>query len=530
MPSHSSSNNRTPRVILYARVSKDRHDDERSVTQQLAIGRRRATEEGWAIVGEYQDNDRSASSYATKEREDWPKVVGAITRGEADILWVWEISRGTRDLEVWVPLRRVCRENRMFVAIDDDVWDTTKPSHMRHLSQLVLDAEYESDKTHGRVSRDTEANAERGGAHGYAGYGFRHLHDTGTGKFLRRVVYGPEADVIREIAARFLSGETLGTIASDLNARRVPTSTGLVAGAPVLDGDGQAVIDAATGEPTVQRGWGYQLLLQILQRAALIGKREHKGRIMPDGGWDPVFDGRRVRGIVLDEAAWWTIRDRLGTRPRDREDKRAIRDGAAKNLLAGIALCGECGARMYRATHDRTPGGWAYQCRGLYQGAPKGHVSRSGVLLDKAVRLLVVARFSRPDALDAFRERAASPEEAKAAHARRAEIEAELVELEREVEAGEVGRRIAAADERRLQGELDALAVVVRPKMVEPLAEALADASPARVAATWDGWTLDQQRSALRTLARVEVPRLGRGRRNVPPSEYVHTVWGPRGS
>lgn len=150
--------------------------------------------------------------------------------------------------------------------------------------------------------------------------------------------------------------------------------------------------------------------------------------------------------------------------------------------------------------------------------------------MDDAVRTLVIARFSRPDALDAFREQAASPEEAKAAHARKAELEAELVELEREVEAGEVGRRIAAADERRIQAELDGLAVVLRPKMVEPLAEALADTSPVRVAATWDGWTLDQRRSALRALASlVEVPRLGRGRRDVAPSEYVHIVWGPRG-
>lgn len=517
---------RRPRVILYARVSANQHRDARSVTQQLTIGRRLSVEHGWRIVAEYSDNDRSASRYATRVREDWPKAEADIEAGRADVLWVWEISRGTRDLEVWARLARVCREHRMRIALDDEVWDTTKPAQMRHLNQLMVDAVYESDKTASRVSRDAAANAERGGAHGPWGFGFRHLYDPDTGELLRRVVHEPEADIIREVAARHLSGETLGKIAVDLNDRRIPTSTGLVAGEAAVDDDGNPVINPVTGEPKLQAGWRYQLLVQVLQRAALIGRRESKGRIIESGGWDPIFDGRRVHGIVLDEAAWWTIRDRLESRPRDRDGRRAIRDGAARHLLAGIALCGVCGARMYRATNDRTPGGWAYQCRGLYPGAPKGHVSRSGPALEAAVVTLVVARFCRPDALEAFREPGVGPQEVTRARARKSELEGELRELEREVEAGEVSRRMASADERRIEGELEGLTVMLRPRMVEPLAAALAGPSPVAVAATWQGWTLDQQRAALRTLAeRIEVPRVGRGRRGLSPSEQVRITW-----
>lgn len=526
MAPHPRAGDRRLRVILYGRVSKDMGSDERSVTQQLDIGRTIAAEEDWIIVGEFSDNDRSASRYATQEREDWPKVVDAIGRGEADVLWVWEISRGTRDLEVWAPLARVCRENKMFVAINDDIWDTAKPSHMRHLNQLVVDAVYESDKTQTRVGRGVAANTAQGKAHGNPGYGFRHLHDVDTGRFVRRVVHEPEAAIIREVAQRFLSGETLGTIAADLNERRIPTSAGLVAGEPVLDKAGDPVLNLVTGQPKLQKGWQYQLLLQILQRAALIGKREHGGRIVDVGGWDPIFDGAMVDGVRLDEAAWWSIRDRFDTRPRDRKTQRAERDGAAKHLLAGIALCGVCGARMYRATHDRTPGGWAYQCRGLYPGAPKGHVSRSGTRLEAAVVAQVIARFSRPDALDAFRADGAGSEEVRQAHARKAELAAELEALEEDVAKGEVSPRMATARERQIDEEMVRLGEMTRPRLVEPLAEALAASSPSAVAATWDRWTLEQRRAALRALTmRVEVPRMGRGRRNVPLSEYVRLVW-----
>ncbi|MCP3012471.1 recombinase family protein [Nocardiopsis dassonvillei] len=526
MPSRPRARDQRLRVILYARVSKDASKEERSVTQQLDIGRTIAAEEDWLIVGEYADNDRSASRRATQEREDWPKVVAAIERGEADVLWVWEISRGTRDLDVWLPLRRVCRENRMFVAIHDDVWDTTKPSHMHHLNQLVLDAEYESEKVHTRTSRGIEANTAKGGAHGPGGYGFRHLHDVNTGRFTRRVVHEPEAEVIREAAQRYLSGETLGSICVDLNDRKVPTSTGLVAGEPVLDDDGSPVLNPVTGEHALQTGWRYPLLVQILQRAALIGKRESKGRLIDAGGWDPIFDGRQVKDVVLDEAAWWTIRDRLLARPRDREERLVERDGAAKHLLSGIALCGVCGARMYRTGDKSAPDGWVYQCRGLYEGAPKGHVSRSGGRMEKAVLTLLVAKFSRPDALDAFRDRGAAPEEVREANARRSELSAELDQLERDVMAGEVSPRMATARERQIEEELARLAEVTRPRLVEPLAEALAGGSPAEVLETWEGWTLEQQRSALRAVTvRIEVPKMGRGRRNVPPQEYVHITW-----
>ena len=525
MAAHPQRTDQRPRVTLYARVSSDRrkHDRQRSVTQQLTIGRRIAIGNVWNIVGEYADNDRSASGYATQEREDWPKVEADIEAGRTDILWAIEISRGTRDLLVWAKLAKVCKEKGVLIALDDDVWDPRKPSHMRHLNQLMVDAVYESDKTATRVGRDTAANAERGGVHGPWGYGFRHEYDPDTGELLRRVVHEPEAAVIREVAARFLSGETLGTISADLNSRRIPTSAGLVAGEPILDEHGAPALNEVTGDPKVQRGWQHQLWVQILQRAALIGRREHRGRIVEAGGWDPIFNGTVVNGVRLDEAAWREIRERLGVRPRDRGEAHAVRDGSAQHLLSGIALCGVCGARMYRTIDKKAPDGWVYQCRGLYQGAPKGHVSRSGVRLEEAVTAQIIARLSLPDAVDAFRERGPEPEEVERAHARKSELRAELKELERDVAAGEVSPRMATARERQIEEEMTSLDEVTRPRLVDPIVKALTSGAPA---VTWGEWTLEQKRSALRALTeRIEVPKLGRGRRQVPPEEYVRVVW-----
>ncbi len=143
--------------------------------------------------------------------------------------------------------------------------------------------------------------------------------------------------------------------------------------------------------------------------------------------------------------------------------------------------------------------------------------------LEEAVTAQVIARFSRPDALDAFRERGPAPDEVSPAHARKAELRAELTRLEEDVAAGEVSPRMATARERQIEEVLTSLDEVTRPRLGEPLAEALASGSPA---VTWGEWTLEQRRAALRALTeRIEVPKLGRGRRQVPPEEYVHIVW-----
>jgi DNA invertase Pin-like site-specific DNA recombinase len=508
----------------------------------MALGRKRARELGYEVVREYYDNDVSASQYSNKERPDWEKVERDINDGLADVLWVWEISRGTRDLVVWAHLAQACQEHKMWIALDDEEYDTTKPRHMKQLNDLAVDAVYESGKTHERVRRDTEANAERGGVHGPWGYGFRHQFDPHSGEFLRRIVYEPEAKHVREMAQRYLSGEGLSTIAADLNRRRVPTATGLAVGDPVLDHDGNPVVDDRTGEPKLSVGWYYQVIKQILLRASMIGKRSYKGKIILDqGGHQPIFDGTVVNGLRLDEAAWWQVRKKLmSSSPSlsvslltsaDRQPSLLPRDGSAKRLLGGIVECGPCGALLYPTPLKRSPHGWVYRCEGRHQGAGRACVVRTGPYLDRAVETLLVARFARPDALEAFRQVGPSSEEVGEARACKAALEVEMEELVTDVEAGVVSRRLAAADERRIEAELDRLGEVLRPDSVEPLAVELADLSATVVQQTWRGWSLHQRRRALRVLTRrVVVWKLGAGRRNVPPSEYVDVDWGPKGS
>lgn len=507
------------RVILYARVSRDFRQG-RSVAQQLAIGRQIAADQGWEVVGEYSDNDRSASQYATRTREDWPKVEAAIASGGADALWVWEISRGTRDMVVWAQLARACEDHGMHLALDEDLWDTTNPDHMKYLHSLMVDAVHEAGKTRKRILRNVAAHAAEGRPYAGAGYGFVREYDPRTGDLVCQVVDPDQAQMIREIARRYLSGETFHEIAADLNARGVANMGGYVVGEQMVRRSGEPML-RADGTPRISAGWMHTTIRDLMRRPALIGKRAHRGEIIEEGGWDP----------ILSEEDWWSIQYRIQrTSSQFREQyphHAATRDGGAQHILTGIAVCGECGGQIgtIRRSEQRDPTRRVYACRGLYQGAPLGHVSRLEAKVDGQLEALVVAEFSMPDVVERFRPSGASSEEAGAHRARAQRVRSELEQLYGDVEAGRVSRRMAAADEARLQRELGEAERGARPAPVDPMVAELADDDPSVVADRWRGWLVSQKRAALRSFTEsIRLMPVG-GRKITAPGESLEITW-----
>lgn len=485
-------------LTLYGRVSKDQRGG-RSVSQQLRRGRRWGDEHGCIIVGEFSDNDKSASRYATQEREDWPKVEAQILAGETRILWIYEISRGTRDLEVWARLARVCREQGVYIVLDDDVYDPTKPSHMRQLNQLMVDAVYESDKTAERLARDAEAIAEEGRPWGRAGFGYRREYDPDTGDLVRQVPDEEQARLVLDIAEWIESGMSPHAVAEKLNRDRVPTPGGVVAG---------DVRERRDGSTYRARGWSHQVVSRLLMRPAMMGKRVHRGEIKPAGGWDP----------VIEPDQWELLRSRVAPAARGR-------DGAVVYELSGIAICDICEGPMYgfvRSGKSKP----AYRCAGPYDGAPggKAHVQRAVHLLEEHVTSLLFDRFSDPDVGEELMSTEGSDAQVQEARARMVALQRELEELYADVASGRASRRMAQADEARIQAAMRALEPETRRRAADPLIAALVEGDPAEV---WGSWGLQQRREALRSAAEeIRVLKVGPvGRRVVSVDESVRIRW-----
>lgn len=495
-----------PRAAIYTRVSKDRREG-RSVAQQEADCRRDVDREGWDLVDVRSDNDVSASRYSKKERPGWVTLMQEIREGRFDVLVFWEMSRGTRHRREWAELAELAEDQGLFLMVRGRVYDARDPHDMAYLDGLVTRGVEESGETRERILRNVESMAAEGRPTGWPGYGYTYVYDPDSGELAAMVPDREQAPVVAEIASRVLAGHGYRTIARDLNERQVPNSIGYVAGQTMTDGK-------------VSKGWTAATIVSMLKRPSIMGKRSHKGRIIDAGGWDP----------IVEPADWWAIQKRLAS-----GQKGAIRDGAARHLLSGVATCGAtpdgqpCGARVYAqesriGAKGRRRSMLVYKCLGRYAGAGLGHVSRKAATIEEHVLTLLFARLARPDALRAFTEGAPAAEDVRQAEADLARARTELEELYADVEAGRVSRRLAAADESRLERDIARLEEATRPVRTDPLVEEMASGDPQAV---WAGWSLEQQRRFLRMATEeIRVLSVGRvGRREVSIGESVAITW-----
>lgn len=496
------------RVWIYARVSQD-DQDGRSCDQQVALGKRDAERESMPIADIYRDDDRSASQYARQSREDWERLVEDLrAHGRAgDRLWGLDLDRLTRERLIWAKLTHVCQEKAMFLWVGGKVYDANSSQDMFFLDILLAKAVAEVGDTRRRIMRNVEAMAEEGRPTGWPGYGYTYVYDPDSGELAAMVPDPVQAPVVAEIASRVLAGHGYRTIARDLNERLVPNSIGYVAGQTMANGK-------------VSRGWTPATIISMMRRPSLMGKRSHRGRIIDAGGWDP----------IVEPADWWAVQKRLSS-----GGKGAVRDGAARHLLSGIAVCGAepegevCGARVYAQESRIGAKGnrrsmLVYKCLGTHAGASMGHVSRKAATIEEHVLSLLFDRLAHPDWADALTEGAPDAADVRSAEADLARARAELEELYSDVEAGRVSRRLAAADESRLERDIASLEEQTRPVRTDPLVQEMAAGDPQAV---WNGWSLEQQRRFLRMATEeVRVLSVGRvGRREVSIGESVDVVW-----
>lgn len=489
------------RAREYLRVSKDRNKQGKSPAQQHEENARAVAAHGWTLhPTPYQDVDKGASRHSRAVRDGYARLVEDIEHGRfgADVLVIWESSRGSRRVSEWAALIDLCEDAgvKIYVTAHDQLYDPSRGRDRRHLHEDASDSEYETDKMSDRIRRSVSANAREGRPHGKNLYGYRRTYEQGpSGPQLAAVEPDPvTAPIVREVAARALRGETYYAIARDLNARGVPTRR------------------AARLGYNEGRGWTGSMLKQMLSRPAYAGLREHNGEIVGEAVWP----------ALIPQEDWTRLQVKRAVAPPARE---------AKRLLVGLAECSGCGGRL-RGGRQSSGGGKdgenrrypTYACAGY--GAPKAgvkHVSIKEEHLDLLVSEAVIARLSQPDFLTTAR---SSDVEVDAERAR-------LVQAIEEDKAYLDGVRQKAAEAGMFDLVIDQERRV-RPRIEESerrlralsghSEEVLALASADDVRAAWERMPLARQRDVIRALMVPVVKPAERGQKGLRP-ERVEVRW-----
>lgn len=409
----------TTRAREYLRVSVDKSGRQRSPEEQHTDNQRAADARNWVLGKEYRDKG-SASRYASKAREGFDKLLADLERDRfgAQVLVLWESSRGSRQVDEWVKLIRLCetRGVQIFVTSDGKLYDPGDPRDRRTLIEDANDAEYESAKTSKRTRRSTAAAAAAGRPHGRIPFGYRRIYSATTGRLERQEPEPAEAKVIRELFDRLHKGHSLRSIERDFEQRGILT---------------RQRYDKETKKPLPREPFSAQHLRSLAITRTYMGERVH----------DPKRrSGTLSAGAVFIPADWpalvprakFLAVQRLLTAP----ERKTTRPGRAVHLASMIVRCDVCGGPLCAAK-----AGQSYACRA------GGHVTLPYPELNTFVEQVVLAYLSRKDHAARLTAGDGEGEQLAAVRAEVAAIRVELDELADQLGRGEVTATLAARAE-----------------------------------------------------------------------------------
>ncbi|WP_340382238.1 recombinase family protein [Streptomyces sp. SS7] len=304
-------------------TSLDRQGDNNSVA---------ADTNGWTLGEPYIDDGLSASRYARKRRDDFERLVGDLSSGPtgrasafgADVLMLWESSRGSRKVGEWVSFIELCEEKQVliWVTTHERLYDPRNGRDRKSLLEDAVDSEYESYKTHTRVSGTTAFEARRGRPHGKAPYGLKPVYDPATGDLDTWVEDPQTSGPVKELFRLLEEGNSLAEV------ERLFLKAGYA---------------NRSGRP-----FSREYLRIMALRHAYAGLRYHKGQVH-NGAWD---------GIVSPDR-FWTVRRTLTAASR-----KTTRGGRALHELTGNLWCPECQSPCWNGLTRRQRGrGPTYRCK-----------------------------------------------------------------------------------------------------------------------------------------------------------------------
>jgi DNA invertase Pin-like site-specific DNA recombinase len=281
---------------IYVRISRDRVS-EVSTDVQERDARALCDARGWSVIEVYTDAGRSAFKRDTP-RPAFDRLRADIEAGRVNVVVAYKLDRVARNVGDFADLDRFLQEHRADIVFSSQPIDTTGASGKLNRNILSAFAEFESELKSERIGGSMAHKAANGKPHpaGTRLFGYTPSRDA---------IDKDEAKEIRAAARRVLKGESLASIARDMNDRGITTTAG--------------------------GAWRPSVLGRLLRNPFLAGLRVYKGETIV-GEWPTILDAATHADllVVLDSPERTTTSG--GTTPR--------------HLLSGIAYCGLCDARL----------------------------------------------------------------------------------------------------------------------------------------------------------------------------------------
>ncbi|MEO3853540.1 recombinase family protein [Acrocarpospora sp. B8E8] len=338
----------------YLRVSKDKSGKMKSPAQQHDENQPSCARHGITLLDDPYREKRavSASRFSTDVRDEFERLMEDLRTGQfgADVLVLWENSRGSRRVIEWVTLLDVLEARGILVHVTTHgrTYDPRNARDRRSLIDDANDSEYESAKIAGRIGRDMAASAAQGRPHGLCPYGLRPVYDERTGRLITWEADPGKAEVIKQLFTRLRKGVSFRRITRDF------AELGYVNG---------------KGNPFTAPH-----LRDMAVKAVYTAYRDYRGELI-EGTWEP----------LVDRETWWEVQ-RILSEPGHQLVK--PRPSSVMHAYTRTLRCDECGGPM--GVTERN-GYTDYYCQ------EKGCVRIKKAAVDAVLDRVIVAYLSRPD-------------------------------------------------------------------------------------------------------------------------------------
>jgi DNA invertase Pin-like site-specific DNA recombinase len=346
----------------FARESKG---EAGPIGTQIVENAEHANDHDWNLVLRTTDKV-SASRFSGRTRVGWPEVWDWVTNRRIDVLILWEISRGDRVMDTWVPFITACRTNDVLIYVTNEntIYDPREASHRKRLIDAGSDAELESEKISKRARKGIRGAAKEGKGHGPASYGYERIYDQKDRKIWVDEIDRATAPHVIFIITAIAQKKSLGAIRAELLKRGAPSPAG------------KAV-------------WSRTTIRRLAEKVAYIGLRSHRSLEQRRKGepaslhvanWPPISD-----------APDWEETFYRAQAVLNEPQRKRTAAGKTRHLLSYIATAHGCtmGGRMSMQTR-RDSREIRYRC------LDDSCLSISGPDLESYVVRLVMARLSDP--------------------------------------------------------------------------------------------------------------------------------------
>lgn len=365
----------TTRAAIYARISRDVTGEGLGVERQLVDCRKIAADRDWTVAEEYVDNDISA--FGGKRRPAYERMLEDIAAGQRDAVIVYNTDRLTRRPIELEQFTAVCEAAgvRQLVAVTGDM-DLGNDDGMFMARVLAAVAAKESGRKSERLRRKARETAEAGKPNGgVRPFGYEKDQMT---------VVEHEAAVIRDLAARYLAGESCASLVRWLQ---------------------DSEVEAAQGA-----GWQTSTVRQILISPRVAGLRSHNGEVVGPAVWPAIITAEQHRQLVAIFAR---------KTPSGRRTPR-------RYLLSGLLRCGKCGNKLFSSARRESR---RYVCMSGPDHGGCGRLTIVAAPVEEWIAEAVLMRIDSPAMSDALAGRAAADERHSALLAQLQDDQAQMREL-----------------------------------------------------------------------------------------------------